>query len=218
MEYHGLTNDNLIVINKYKDPVDKFYTLLGQALSVGADVLVINDNPQTSLKSDGFEVINHTVNVGISASRNEGIEYALSNGYDTILFLDGDDELGNFNHSSYNTSVALLNEPNSEIVGVIGFRDILGAGEVKHFFFGDVFRGIIFKTQTLKDLSFETDMDLGEDNLFMLDLADGRYPMFWAGAFFNYVYRPRPEGLFAQRDQARLDKLYAKIDQRGYER
>ena len=39
---------------------------------------------------------------------------------------NGDDELGNFNHSSYNTSVALLNEPNSEIVGVIGFRDILG--------------------------------------------------------------------------------------------
>ena len=100
----------------------------------------------------------------------------------------------------------------------MAFRGILGAGEKRHFFFGDVARGIIFKVQTLKDLSFETDMDLGEDNLFMLDLADGRHPMFWAGAFFNYVYLPRPDGLFAQRDQARLDKLYAKIDQRGYER
>ena len=190
-------NDNLIIINKYKDPVDKFYKLLGQALSVGADVLVINDNPELYLMPDGYAVSNHDQNIGISASRNEGIEYALDIGYDTVLFLDGDDELENFNSSTYHTSIALLNEPNSQIVGVMGFRNVLNAGEVRHFFFGDVFRGIIFKVQTLKDLSFETDMDLGEDNLFMLDLAGGQYPMFWAGAFFNYVYLPRPEGLFA---------------------
>jgi len=211
-------NDNLIIINKYKDPADKFYMLLGQALSVGADVLVINDNPDFGITPDGFAVINHDQNIGISASRNEGIAYALDFDYDTVLFLDGDDVLENFDEGSYLSSVALLNQPNTETVGVLAFRNVIDAGQIKHFFFGDVFRGIIFKTQTLKDLLFETDMDLGEDNLFMLDLAGGRYPMFWAGAYFNYVYRPRPEGLFASRDEAKLNKLYDKLDQRGYER
>lgn len=209
---------NLIIINKYKDPANRFYKLLGQALSVGADVLVINDNPDFELQPDSFAVINHAQNIGISASRNEGIQYALDNDYETVLFLDGDDELENFDEGSYQSSIALLNQPNTEIVGVLAFRSVLEVGEVKHFFFGDVVRGIIFKTQTLKGLSFETDMDLGEDNLFMLDLAGGRNPMYWAGAYFNYVYRPRPEGLFAKRDDERLGKLYSKIDARGYQR
>lgn len=209
---------NLIIINKYKDPVGRFYTLLGQALSVGADVLVINDNPEFTLNPDGFAVINHDQNIGISASRNEGLQYAFDGNYETVLFLDGDDELENFDEGNYLSSVAILDRPSTEIVGVLAFRSVIEAGEVKHFFFGDVVRGIIFKTQTLKGLSFETDMDLGEDNLFMLDLAGGRNPMYWAGAYFNYVYRPRPEGLFAKRDDAKLGKLYSKIDARGYQR
>lgn len=88
------------------------------------EIIIINDNPTNlELKEylnslSGVTIIENSKNIGLSASRNKGIN--ISNG-EFIYFLDDDDYLDNAN--ALEDLVILMSENNSEIALTVNFSN-----------------------------------------------------------------------------------------------
>jgi len=88
-------NDTLLIIPVLNEEHNIGRVLESLRLKAGAvDIVVINDgsNDKTSeiVESKGIFIINHVFNMGIGASFQTGCCFALKNGYDYIVRIDGD--------------------------------------------------------------------------------------------------------------------------------
>ncbi|MEK7653526.1 MAG: glycosyltransferase family 2 protein [Patescibacteria group bacterium] len=87
----------IIVIIPARNESAKIGKVIKEVKNAGFEVLVINDgsNDNTSelAKQAGARVISHPINRGQGAALKTGIEYAIKNDYEVIVFFDADGQM-----------------------------------------------------------------------------------------------------------------------------
>lgn len=83
----------LIIIPAYNEQ-DNIEKLVGKINSFGYDYLIINDNSTDNTariaRSNNFNMLDLSVNVGLAGVTRVGFKYAYENDYDCVINIDGD--------------------------------------------------------------------------------------------------------------------------------
>jgi len=91
--YYNKKVKSLIIIPAYNESKN-LISLIREVESLGYDYLIINDNSTDETKelacSKGYNIINLCINVGLAGVTRLGFKYAIDNGYDCAISVDGD--------------------------------------------------------------------------------------------------------------------------------
>lgn len=144
---------------------------------------------------------------GVSAIRNRGLDYALSDNYiDYITFLDADDTLG---EDAYDQIVAAINEqPNEGIIQLNHVREYED-GKTKlrlmskqgtytldrlpYLWVSSVNK--VFKADLIRDIRFKAGLNHGEDELFVLECLAKTRQMYVSSRIALHYHKDNPNSL-----------------------
>lgn len=107
----------ILVLIPAKDEGTKIAEVVMAVRAFGYDVLVIDDgsrdNTATLAISAGAYVVSHCLNRGQGAALKTGIAYALSHGYDVVVFFDADGQMAS---EEIGLMVNILQEKSCDVV------------------------------------------------------------------------------------------------------
>ena len=107
----------LIVIPAYNEEKNILNTITNLKNNTSYPYIVINDgskdNTLNILKENNISYLNHETNKGLSQSLRTGMIYAMNNGYDYIIQIDGDNQhnpkdINNFSNIANSTNLVII--------------------------------------------------------------------------------------------------------------
>ena len=126
----NLFRQNLLVVVPALNEQESISAVIAAVKSVGFQVLVVDDGSSdetySTAKRSGAQVMELSMNLGVGGALQSGFAYAVANGFDAVVQVDGDDQ-----HSaeSIEKLIAAANSTNADMV--IGSRFLDDASSMK---------------------------------------------------------------------------------------
>ena len=125
-----MNRQNLLVVVPALNEQESISAVIAAVKSVGFQVLVVDDGSSDETysiaKRSGAQVMELSMNLGVGGALQSGFAYAVANGFDAVVQVDGDDQ-----HSaeSIEKLIAAANSTNADMV--IGSRFLDDASSMK---------------------------------------------------------------------------------------
>ncbi|GDX33923.1 glycosyl transferase family 2 [Actinomycetes bacterium] len=125
-----MNRQNLLVVVPALNEQESISAVIAAVKSVGFQVLVVDDGSSDETysiaKRSGAQVMELSMNLGVGGALQSGFAYAVANGFDAVVQVDGDDQ-----HSaeSIEKLIAAANSTNADMV--VGSRFLDGASSMK---------------------------------------------------------------------------------------
>lgn len=125
-----MNRQNLLVVVPALNEQESISAVIAAVKSVGFQVLVVDDGSSDETysiaKRSGAQVMELSMNLGVGGALQSGFAYAVANGFDAVVQVDGDDQ-----HSaeSIEKLIAAANSTNADMV--VGSRFLDDASSMK---------------------------------------------------------------------------------------